>query len=243
MAVKACASITLYRVDDGTPGTPGADGKSQYLHIKYSDDGETFTANNGEDLGAWIGTLVDFNPADSNVFSAYTWKKFTEDVDQELENIRQTIAEQNTELLETAESITLTALTNYVETSRFNEFAETTESELKIQSDRIDMNFNVSNEQVAEANGSIQRISEALEKHFEFSENGLIIKAGENSMELILDNDLIKFVKNGEQFGWWDGVNFYTGNIVVNVEERAQFGNFAFVPRSNGSLDFLKVGG
>lgn len=60
------------------------DGKSQYLHIKYSDDGETFTDNNGEDLGAWIGTLVDSNEEDSLNFNDYTWKKFTEDVDDEL---------------------------------------------------------------------------------------------------------------------------------------------------------------
>ena len=65
---------------DGTPGAPGADGRTQYLHIKYSDDGETFTANQGEELGAWIGTLVDFNEKDSTVFSDYTWKKFTGDI-------------------------------------------------------------------------------------------------------------------------------------------------------------------
>lgn len=65
---------------NGTPGEAGTDGKTQYLHIKYSDDGKTFTENNGETLGAWIGTLVDFTEADSNTFSDYTWKKFTEDV-------------------------------------------------------------------------------------------------------------------------------------------------------------------
>src|SRR5690606_26787453 len=46
-----------------------------YLHIKYSDDGVTFTANNGETPGAYIGTYVDFNPVDSTDFSAYTWNK------------------------------------------------------------------------------------------------------------------------------------------------------------------------
>ena len=89
----------------------------------------------------------------------------------------------------------------------------------------------------------MQAVSERIEKHFEFTTNGLLIKAGEGTMNLILDNDLIRFVKNGQQFGWWDGVNFHTGNIEVEVNERAQFGNFAFVPRSNGSLSFLKVTG
>ena len=76
-------------------------------------------------------------------------------------------------------------------------------------------------------------------------EGGNIIlgKSAEGSMVLTLENDLIVFKKNGATFGWWDGVDFHTGNIVVEVNERAQFGNFAFVPRSNGSLSFLKVGG
>ena len=61
---------------NGEPGVPGEDGKTQYLHIKYSNDGETFTSNNGETLGTWIGTFVDFNEKDSMNFSDYTWKKF-----------------------------------------------------------------------------------------------------------------------------------------------------------------------
>lgn len=44
-------------------------------------------------------------------------------------------------------------------------------------------------------------------------------------------------------FGSWNGTDFYTGNIIVRVTERAQFGNFAFIPRTDGSLSFLKVGG
>ena len=91
--------------------------------------------------------------------------------------------------------------------------------------------------------GDLQQTLETLAKYFEFSGEGLVIKAGDNTMTLTLDNDMILFKKNGRQFGWWDGVDFHTGNIVIDVTERAQFGNFAFVPRSNGSLSFLKVGG
>lgn len=67
---------TLIKGSDGVPGEDGVDGESSYLHIKYSDDGgTTFTANNGEDVGIWIGTYVDDTKADSNVTSDYTWNK------------------------------------------------------------------------------------------------------------------------------------------------------------------------
>lgn len=62
--------------DQGIPGTNGEDGKTSYLHIKYSNDGGvTFTGNNGEDPGAWIGVYVDFNINDSDDPSDYKWTK------------------------------------------------------------------------------------------------------------------------------------------------------------------------
>lgn len=60
----------------GNPGQNGTDGKTSYLHIKYSNDGGvTFTGNNGEDPGAWIGVYVDFNINDSDNPSDYKWTK------------------------------------------------------------------------------------------------------------------------------------------------------------------------
>ena len=53
----------------------GADGKMSYLHIKYSDDGTSFTSNNGETPGSWMGQYTDFTAEASNDFSKYTWTK------------------------------------------------------------------------------------------------------------------------------------------------------------------------
>lgn len=89
-------------------------------------------------------------------------------------------------------------------------------------------------------------------KYMKFNENGITIGSGisngqgqgqgqNKNLTLNLDNDAIKF-KNGEEvIGSWDGTNFYTGDIVIKLNQRAQFGNFAFVPRSDGSIMFLKV--
>lgn len=61
------------------------------------------------------------------------------------------------------------------------------------------------------------------------------------TLSLIVDSTAIKFVNGSEVIGEWDGNNFYTGNINIRVNERAQFGNFAYVPRDDSSLMFLKV--
>ena len=68
--------MTGEKGEQGIPGTNGEDGKTSYLHIKYSNDGGvTFTGNNGEDPGAWIGIYVDYNINDSDDPSDYKWTK------------------------------------------------------------------------------------------------------------------------------------------------------------------------
>lgn len=67
---------------DGIPGTNGADGKTSYLHIRYSDDGgRTFTAEDGKTPGVYIGQYTDFTQADSLDVTLYSWAKVKGDND------------------------------------------------------------------------------------------------------------------------------------------------------------------
>lgn len=93
-------SVSYYGTD-GKNGEDGADGKTSYLHIKYSNDGgQTFSSNVGlrmagfkslrlmgnggfrftdsnlgEVAGEWIGTYVDNEPTDSTDVFRYKWVK------------------------------------------------------------------------------------------------------------------------------------------------------------------------
>lgn len=54
----------------------GDQGVSNYVHLKYSNDGGvSFTANNGDDVGDWLGSLVDTNEVASTNPADYTWVK------------------------------------------------------------------------------------------------------------------------------------------------------------------------
>ena len=60
----------------GPKGDNGVNGSTSYVHIKYSNDGgRSFTANNGNTVGDYLGQYVDFNSTDSNNPSAYKWAK------------------------------------------------------------------------------------------------------------------------------------------------------------------------
>ena len=66
--------------EKGIPGENGANGETSYLHIKYSDDGgKTFTSKNGETMGAYIGTYVDFEVDDPTTVKSYSWARIRGD--------------------------------------------------------------------------------------------------------------------------------------------------------------------
>jgi len=72
-------NATKFVPEKGVEYDDGDDGTSSYLHIKYSDNGTTFTGNSGEDLGTYIGTRVDNTLSDSTTFNDYTWQKYIGD--------------------------------------------------------------------------------------------------------------------------------------------------------------------
>ena len=193
-------------------------------------------------LGATVKTSVDISRDQLQQSKDYTDQK-TDVLTGQVDGVKTSVTTQITEAIQSSESIIFQALENYLETSNFEEYQRTVTSQLELVAEEIALRFTEVSDRTTEVDGDLQRVVETLEKHFEFGLDGLTIRAGANTMTLSLDNDLIIFTKDGQQFGWWDGIDFHTGNIVVDVNERAQFGNFAFVPRSNGSLSFLKVGG
>lgn len=176
---------------------------------------------------------------------ATDWTPAPEDLasKEEVKAVETQLVDAEINISQSNEEYVLEALKEYVGANEYGEFTEEVTSELKALAEEITLKFTENSTRTEEVNNElIDRFTE-FEKYFEFSTNGLVIKTGDNSeMQLVIDNDIISFQKNGEQFGWWDGMDFHTGNIVVDVDEKAQFGNFAFVPRSDGSLSFLKVG-
>lgn len=151
---------------------------------------------------------------------------------QSTEQILTTLIEQ------TSESLRLMVSEEYTTDEELTAAISTTMTQL---SDQFLFEFNSLKATVDENDETNRANFEEIYKYISFEGGDIKLGSSENAITLTLENDRISFKKNGQEFGWWDGVDFHTGNIVVEVNERAQFGNFAFVPRSNGSLSFLKV--
>ena len=166
-------------------------------------------------------------------------------IDAPLNEIMETVRENYTSAINTCQSIVLGALESYVKTSNYEQFKQTVETQFAVMSNGISMNFTTTTEQITNFDDELQSKFSELYKYVKFTgDTAISIGSGDSTITLEIDNETgIVFKKNGVRFGWWDGEDFHTGNIIINVDERAQFGNFAYVPRSDGSLSFLKVGG
>ena len=144
---------------------------------------------------------------------------------------------------QTTDDILLSVSEGYASKLGMTELEEYVKSELKVLADEITAKFTSTSTKVEEVDGELQTKFEELYKYITLSENGITIKSSDSTISLTLDNTGgVVFSKNGVAFGTWDGDNFYTGNIHIRVDETARFGNFAFKPREDGSLSFLKVG-
>lgn len=141
---------------------------------------------------------------------------------------------------QTSEAIRMEVSENYTTNDHLEASISSSMTQL---SDSFTFSFNELRQIVAEdATATDDRFNE-IYSYIRMEGGTLTLGASDSAITLSLENDLIVFRKNGVQFGWWDGENFHTGNIVVEVNERAQFGNFAAIPRADGGLSWLKVKG
>lgn len=244
--------IDLHLADDAIEG------------FKLGDYVEVFSPVHDVDTRALIASYsMDLSdPANAIITIGIARNTYLEDVSLDnvhrTEEIRTQIGESTKEIsnqvlkqsekyikeqIDTAEESTRRMIQERVTTSELEEYKQTVASQFTQASESLTASISQVNERMTEENGEMTQQITEISKWAKLTVDGLELGAGDSAIKLILDNDIIEFTKNGQVFGYWDGENFHTGNLLVDVNEKAQFGDFAFIPRSDGSLMFLKVSG
>lgn len=179
------------------------------------------------------------------------WTPAPEDVDQSIVNkgdeiyesmIEQGLSENMSKEVEEQLGV---YIEGYVSNAAFEEYQSEVTSEFENVRESVSGNTTKIDNLVNEHNETVESVNELLD-HIRIDDSGINLQLNENSMKIRLEDGEIKFyngvINDTNLFGRWDGVDFYPGNIVINRGGRIQLGAFGFIPRSDGSLMFLKVG-
>lgn len=164
-------------------------------------------------------------------------------INQEINEIRQEVV-NNTSLIEQTDTqIRLDVSNDYVSTGTFDEFRETTETQFTVQSDGIEAKFSEMVLLVENVEGETQAQFRELASYIRqyMNEDGKpVLELGSITNDIILKilNDRISFTQNGSEVAYVSNNTLYiTDGQFLNS---LRIGQFAFIPRANGSLDFKK---
>ena len=153
--------------------------------------------------------------------------------------------ETNTSLIEQTETqIRLDVSEQYVSTGTFDEFKETTETQFNVTAEGIETKFSEMTTLVETLDDETQTAFRELSSYirgYQNEDGQPVIELGSNTSDIILRqlNDRIQFVQNGTEVAYITNNQLYiTDGTFLNS---LKIGNFAYIPRANGSLDFKKV--
>lgn len=197
---------------DGSPGSPGAPGKD-------GKDAAIQSATPPEDkTQMWLDTTTNqlkrWNGEEWEVVNDFSDE--LDSISDTVNNLDKNVQQQLSDINGIIEEVRQTMSTQYEQTNTAFNFQ-----------------FNTLIERITQLQDSVQTDQEETIKYIRFEDGIIKIGIVNNDFELQIKNDEIDMMYKGQRYSWWKQDSFYTN--------RLRLGNFAFMPRDNGSLDFGKV--
>ena len=160
----------------------------------------------------------------------------------DLSEVQSIVTNQSSSLVDTCESIILSAMTDYVEESNYSSFREKIEAQLEILADEISLNFTNTTEQIENVYGDLQEKFNTITKYFTFDINGLTIGQADNPYRVVIDNNRYSMQVNGVEVLWLDGEG--KAHIPeLEVTKRFDLLGFLVEEDENGNVNFEYIGG
>ena len=147
-----------------------------------------------------------------------TRAELIERVDDSASQVTQATTQQITDLQQNVNSIILSALENYVETTKFGSYKKEVSSQLSMLADELVYNITKVTQDIDNVDGDLQAKYESITKSFNFDlENGLVIGETGNPVYLQLNNDILQFVRNNTPELWITADGVVTNRITTDV--------------------------
>ena len=146
---------------------------------------------------------------------------------------------------QSAESVMVSVSETYLQKTGEEVYKSDLTTALSVLKDEVMVEFI---KDITTVENATQSEFERIYSYIKMSNGAITFGASGNPITLAVGQNAdgkqsIVFYKNGVEYGSWDGDYFYTGNVVIRLNEKFQIGIFARMPRSDNSVVLLKVGG
>lgn len=155
-----------------------------------------------------------------------------DNIKDEVADVQQNLLEINTLITSTAEEIVLEALQSYTESSDYNTFKETVESQLKLMAEQMTLQFTQQQSILEAVNGGLQEQITNITKYFTFDIDGLTIGQPDSPNKVVVDNDEISIVVNGNKVQTFNSAG---KGVIPQLEVTQEFNFFGYTITQDGS--------
>ena len=110
---------------------------------------------------------------------------------------------------------------------------------LRVMQEQVAIDISRVSQSIQQTDAELRQMYEQITKYYRFTAEGLLI--GDSSSELVLrlDNGRLSFLDNGAEVAYIsDRTMYITDGHFLNS---LRIGNFAFIPRDNGNLSFVRM--
>lgn len=177
-------------------------------------------------------------------WSGSTWVKVS-DTDSatkdELANDIQTVTNSfNTIIDQSTQQIRIEVSETYSAKSTLEEYKNLVSTQFAQTSNDFTFLFHQLEQFIQTLDDDTQTQFIEITRYIRFVDGNIVLGEVGNQITLVIQNDRISFLQSGAEVAYFSNNRLYVydGQFINSL----RLGNFAFIPRSNGSLDFKKVG-
>lgn len=198
----------------------------------------SFVFTLGREARSFMGDQIETDRNNSNRIDVVE-KEVEENKTSIDKNLKETQIYIN-KVIENSEENIRTMLKEYSKVSDTEELNNKISLELNHTAEKIDMVFNTLSERITNENGEIIREINEISKYIRFVNGDIVLGEVGNDLTTKISNGRISFLYNDTlEVAYITDRKLYITEAEILTQ--IVIGNFAFIPRRNGNLSFMKV--
>lgn len=144
---------------------------------------------------------------------------------------------------QSSEAIMLTVTEGYYTKDETDSLVSQVSTEIEQTAEGINIRFSSLSQDIDDVAAGADAKFERLQSYIQMAGGSITLGEIGNEVTLKIENDRIGIYSNGVNITYWTAQDFVSPKtLLIPVGGRLLLGNFAFIPRTNGSLDFTWIG-